>query len=54
LVILHPDGRVPKTPNVFMIYRKLFVETARAGGYNLPMNIIPQWHLDHGNTNLKK
>ncbi|CAG8632467.1 7851_t:CDS:1 [Dentiscutata erythropus] len=40
LVILHPDGRVPKTPNAFMIYRKLFVETARAGGYNLPMNII--------------
>ncbi|RIB18052.1 hypothetical protein C2G38_2185687 [Gigaspora rosea] len=40
LVILHPDGRVPKTPNAFMIYRKLFVETARAGGYNLPMSII--------------
>ncbi|CAG8789379.1 26130_t:CDS:1 [Racocetra persica] len=40
LVIFHPDGRVPKTPNAFMIYRKLFVETARASGYNLPMNII--------------
>ncbi|CAG8801103.1 27617_t:CDS:1, partial [Gigaspora margarita] len=40
LVILHPDGRVPKPPNAFMIYRKLFVETARAGGYNLPMSII--------------
>ncbi|CAG8730174.1 2849_t:CDS:1 [Cetraspora pellucida] len=40
LVIFHPDGRVPKTPNAFMIYRKLFVETARANGYNLPMNII--------------
>ncbi|CAG8512172.1 8822_t:CDS:1 [Scutellospora calospora] len=40
LVILHPDGRVPNTPNAFIIYRKQFVETARAGGYNLPMNII--------------
>ncbi|KAF0473773.1 MATA-HMG [Gigaspora margarita] len=40
LVILHPDGRVPKTPNAFIIYRKLFVETARTNGYNLPMNII--------------
>ncbi|CAG8522708.1 4026_t:CDS:1 [Cetraspora pellucida] len=40
LVVSHPDGRVPKTPNAFMIYRKLFVETARASGYNLPMNII--------------
>ncbi|CAG8836369.1 4920_t:CDS:1, partial [Cetraspora pellucida] len=40
LVILHPDGRAPKTSNAFIIYRKLFVETARAGGYNLPMNII--------------
>ncbi|CAG8487504.1 12705_t:CDS:1 [Dentiscutata erythropus] len=40
LVILHPDGHVSKTPNAFMIYRKLFVETARAGGYNFPMNVI--------------
>ncbi|CAG8487486.1 12704_t:CDS:1 [Dentiscutata erythropus] len=40
LVILHPDGHVSKTPNAFMIYRKLFVETARKGGYNLPMNVI--------------
>ncbi|KAF0533855.1 MATA-HMG [Gigaspora margarita] len=40
LVILHPDGRVPKPPNAFIIYRKLFVETARTNGYNLPMNII--------------
>ncbi|RIB27811.1 hypothetical protein C2G38_2137651 [Gigaspora rosea] len=40
LVILHPDGRVPKPPNAFIIYRKLFVETARTSGYNLPMNII--------------
>ncbi|CAG8591371.1 7576_t:CDS:1 [Scutellospora calospora] len=40
LVIIHPDGRVPKTPNAFIIYRKLFVETARTSGYNLPMNII--------------
>ncbi|CAG8613348.1 15550_t:CDS:2 [Cetraspora pellucida] len=40
LVTLHSDGRVPKTPNVFIIYRKLFVETAHASGYNLPMNII--------------
>ncbi|KAF0473775.1 MATA-HMG [Gigaspora margarita] len=40
LVILHPDGRVHKTPNAFIIYRKLFVETARTSGYNLPMNII--------------
>ncbi|KAF0550451.1 MATA-HMG [Gigaspora margarita] len=40
LVILHPDGRVPKPPNAFIIYRKLFVETARTNGYNLPMSII--------------
>ncbi|CAG8601035.1 9863_t:CDS:1 [Cetraspora pellucida] len=40
LVILHADGRIPKPPNAFIIYRKLFVETARASGYNLPMNII--------------
>ncbi|CAG8578842.1 28817_t:CDS:1, partial [Racocetra persica] len=40
LVIFHSDGRVPRTPNAFMIYRKLFVETAHANGYNLPMNII--------------
>ncbi|CAG8732666.1 23958_t:CDS:1 [Dentiscutata erythropus] len=40
LVILHPDGRIPKTPNAFIIYRKLFFETARTNGYNLPMNII--------------
>ncbi|CAG8564986.1 13165_t:CDS:1 [Cetraspora pellucida] len=40
LVTLHPDGRVPKTPNAFIIYRKLFVETAHASGYNLPMSII--------------
>ncbi|CAG8685027.1 1753_t:CDS:1 [Cetraspora pellucida] len=40
LVIFHQNGKVPKPPNAFMIYRKLFVETARASGYNLPMNII--------------
>lgn len=40
LIILHPDGRVPKPPNAFIIYRKLFAETARTSGYNLPMNII--------------
>ncbi|KAF0533849.1 MATA-HMG [Gigaspora margarita] len=40
LVILHPDGRVPKPPNAFIICRKLFVETARTNGYNLPMNIM--------------
>src|SRR5260363_429881 len=40
LVILHPDGRIPKPPNAFIIYRKLFVETARTSGYNLPMKII--------------
>ncbi|CAG8721454.1 37291_t:CDS:1 [Gigaspora margarita] len=40
LVILHPDGRIPKPPNAFIIYRKLFVETTRTSGYNLPMNII--------------
>ncbi|CAG8643760.1 15173_t:CDS:1, partial [Racocetra fulgida] len=40
LVIFHPNGRVPKTPNAFIIYRKLFVETARTSGYNFPMNII--------------
>ncbi|CAG8707208.1 hypothetical protein C2G38_2145108 [Gigaspora rosea] len=40
LVISHNDGRIPKPPNAFIIYRKMFVETARASGYNLPMNII--------------
>ncbi|KAF0550446.1 MATA-HMG [Gigaspora margarita] len=30
LIILHPDGRVPKSPNAFIIYRKLFAETAQS------------------------
>ncbi|CAG8851309.1 14371_t:CDS:2, partial [Racocetra persica] len=32
----HPDGH----SNAFMVYRKLFVETARSSCYNLAMNII--------------
>ncbi|CAG8632706.1 7126_t:CDS:1 [Racocetra fulgida] len=40
LVVPRSDGHVSRPPNTFMIYRKRFVETARAAGYNLPMNII--------------
>ncbi|CAG8442830.1 14002_t:CDS:1, partial [Acaulospora colombiana] len=41
LITLNPDGREPsKAPNAFIIYRKLFIKTARNEGYSLPMSII--------------
>ncbi|CAG8585700.1 4082_t:CDS:2, partial [Scutellospora calospora] len=36
-----PDGRIPaRAPNAFIIYRKVYVETAREKGHYLPMTII--------------
>ncbi|CAG8779460.1 40430_t:CDS:1 [Gigaspora margarita] len=36
-----PDGRIPaRAPNAFIIYRKVYVETARENGYYLPMTIV--------------
>ncbi|CAG8743177.1 18692_t:CDS:1 [Gigaspora rosea] len=38
LVALRPDGHVSRTPNAFIIYRKLFVKAASV--YSLPMSAI--------------
>ncbi|CAG8620753.1 23476_t:CDS:1 [Cetraspora pellucida] len=36
-----PDGRIPsRAPNAFIIYRKVYVETARENGHYLPMTIV--------------
>ncbi|CAG8515317.1 5550_t:CDS:2 [Racocetra fulgida] len=36
-----PDGRIPsRAPNAFIIYRKVYVETAREKGHFLPMTIV--------------
>ncbi|CAG8783567.1 4529_t:CDS:1, partial [Acaulospora morrowiae] len=41
LITLNPDGREPsRAPNAFIIYRKLFIKTAKDEGYSLPMSII--------------
>ncbi|CAG8711964.1 3311_t:CDS:2 [Cetraspora pellucida] len=40
LIVLRPDGHVPRTPNAFIIYRKLFVKAASIYKHNLPMSII--------------
>ncbi|RHZ77421.1 hypothetical protein Glove_180g92 [Diversispora epigaea] len=41
LITILPDGRVPtRAPNAFIIYRRAFIEAARAEGYNLPMTVI--------------
>ncbi|RIA89796.1 hypothetical protein C1645_850443 [Glomus cerebriforme] len=41
LVVKTKDGRIPaRVPNAFIIYRKLFIETAKNDGYNLPMTVI--------------
>ncbi|CAG8716735.1 2245_t:CDS:1 [Racocetra persica] len=41
LITVLPDGRVPtRAPNAFIIYRRAFIEAARAEGYNFPMNVI--------------
>ncbi|CAG8468657.1 4674_t:CDS:2, partial [Acaulospora morrowiae] len=41
LITVLPDGRVPtRAPNAFIIYRRAFIEAARAEGYNLPMTVI--------------
>jgi hypothetical protein len=35
------NGKIPvRVPNAFIIYRKMFIETARNSGYYLPMTII--------------
>lgn len=33
-------GKPPRAPNAFIIYRKIFVETAKDSGYHLPMTVI--------------
>ncbi|CAG8491448.1 8854_t:CDS:2 [Dentiscutata erythropus] len=41
LILKPTDGKKPRrSPNAFIIYRKLFVQTARANGYNLQMTEI--------------
>jgi hypothetical protein len=45
------DGSWSKAPNAFIIYRKLFIETARSDGYYLPMTVISSmasqsWELE--------
>ncbi|RIB15112.1 kinase-like domain-containing protein [Gigaspora rosea] len=41
-----PDGRIPaRAPNAFIIYRKVYVETAREHGYYLPMTIVSSMTL---------
>ncbi|CAG8776304.1 16813_t:CDS:1, partial [Acaulospora morrowiae] len=40
LITSKADGTLSRSPNAFMIYRKAFVEAARADGYSLPMTVI--------------
>ncbi|CAB4475939.1 hypothetical protein RhiirA5_487437 [Rhizophagus irregularis] len=41
LIIKSQDGKIPsRSPNAFIIYRKVFIETARNEGYILPMTVI--------------
>ncbi|CAG8514839.1 10218_t:CDS:2 [Acaulospora morrowiae] len=41
LITLNPDGREPsRAPNAFIIYRKLFIKTAKCEGYSLPMTVM--------------
>ncbi|CAG8803497.1 1415_t:CDS:2, partial [Dentiscutata erythropus] len=41
LILKPTDGKKPRrSPNAFIIYRKLFVQTARANGYKLQMTEI--------------
>ncbi|CAG8617348.1 10448_t:CDS:2, partial [Acaulospora morrowiae] len=41
LMTKQPDSRASvRGPNAFIIYRKIFVETARADGYQLPMTVV--------------
>src|ERR1043165_9399318 len=41
LIVKTKDGKVPsRAPNAFIIYRKIFIETAKKGGYYLPMTTI--------------
>ncbi|CAG8593726.1 17643_t:CDS:2, partial [Acaulospora colombiana] len=41
-LIIRPENgsKPPRAPNAFIIYRKIFVETARADGYHLPMTTV--------------
>ncbi|CAG8779309.1 24720_t:CDS:1, partial [Gigaspora rosea] len=57
LVVPRPDGHVSRPPNTFIIYRRLFFETARDAGYNLPMNVISSMaskSWEHESDNVKK
>ncbi|CAG8655199.1 14962_t:CDS:1 [Cetraspora pellucida] len=57
LVVPRSDGHISRPPNNFMIYRKLFFETARAAGYKLPMSIISSMaskSWEHESDNVKK
>ncbi|CAG8460785.1 3837_t:CDS:1 [Funneliformis caledonium] len=41
LVVKSRDGKIPaRVPNAFIIYRKVYIETARSQGYILPMTVI--------------
>lgn len=41
LIVRQPDGSLPsRTPNAFIIYRKVFIEATRENGYYLPMPLI--------------
>ncbi|RIA89795.1 hypothetical protein C1645_771423 [Glomus cerebriforme] len=41
LIIKSQGGKIPsRSPNAFIIYRKVYIETARSDGYNLPMTVI--------------
>lgn len=41
LIVKTKDGRIPsRAPNAFIIYHKIFIETARNNGYHLPITVI--------------
>ncbi|CAB4475941.1 unnamed protein product [Rhizophagus irregularis] len=41
LIVKTKDGRIKsRAPNAFIIYHKIFIETARNEGYHLPITVI--------------
>jgi hypothetical protein len=41
LIVKTKDGRIPsRAPNAFLIYHKIFIETAKNYGYHLPITVI--------------
>ncbi|GBC05558.1 hypothetical protein RclHR1_00630005 [Rhizophagus clarus] len=41
LIVKTKDGRIPsRAPNAYIIYHKIFIETARNDGYHLPITVI--------------